>query len=77
MIESEAQKQETAYPAEKARGGEIVLRKTWQRAVFIAALAAPFVLLLALMIWSPGACHSAGTGVSRQIFCVQSAAAAA
>jgi hypothetical protein len=52
MIESEAQKQETAYPAEKARGGEIVLRKTWQRAVFIAGLAAPFVLLLALMIWS-------------------------
>jgi hypothetical protein len=29
------------YPAEKARGGEIVLRKRWQRIVFIGALALP------------------------------------
>jgi hypothetical protein len=51
MREREVQKQEAAYAAEKARGGEIVLRKTWQRAVFIAGLAAPLVLLLILMMW--------------------------
>jgi hypothetical protein len=44
-------KEDRHYPAEKARGGEIVLRKKWQRAVFIAGLAAPLVLLLILMIW--------------------------
>ncbi len=27
------------YPAEKARGGEIVLRKRWQRVVFVTGLA--------------------------------------
>ncbi len=27
------------YPTEKARGGEIVLRKRWQRIVFVAGLA--------------------------------------
>jgi hypothetical protein len=26
------------YPAEKARGGEIILRRRWQRIVFIAGL---------------------------------------
>jgi hypothetical protein len=39
-----------AYPAEKARGGEIILRRPWQRAVFIFGLAAPFVILLVLVI---------------------------
>jgi hypothetical protein len=38
------------YPAEKARGGEIILRRPWQRTVFILGLAAPFVLLLLLLI---------------------------
>jgi hypothetical protein len=52
MIQPENRKHEAAYSAEKARGGEIVLRKRWQRAVFVAGLAAPFVLLLMLMIWS-------------------------
>ena len=32
------------YPAEKARGGEIILRRPWQRVVFIAGLAGMFVL---------------------------------
>lgn len=34
------------YPANKARQGDIVLRRPWQRAVFIAGLAAGVVLLL-------------------------------
>ena len=38
------------YPADKARGGEIILRKSWQRAVFIFGLATPFVLLVLLLI---------------------------
>jgi len=33
-----------AYPAEKARGGEIILRKRWQRVVFVAGLAGAVVL---------------------------------
>jgi hypothetical protein len=36
------------YPAEKARGGEIILHKPWQRLVFVAGLAAPLILLLVL-----------------------------
>jgi hypothetical protein len=38
------------YPGEKARGGEIILRKPWQRIIFILGLAAPFVLLLLLLV---------------------------
>ena len=38
------------YPAEKARGGEVVLRTRWQRVVFIAGLGGVFVLLLVLMV---------------------------
>jgi hypothetical protein len=37
-----------SYPADKARGAEIVLRKPWQRAVFMAGLAGSILLLLAL-----------------------------
>ena len=36
------------YPAEKARGGQIILRKPWQRLVFIAGLALPVILLVVL-----------------------------
>jgi hypothetical protein len=39
----------TAYPAEKARQGEIVLRRPWQRVVFIGGLAG--CVLLALILW--------------------------
>jgi hypothetical protein len=40
------------YSAENARGGEIVLHRPWQRAVFIFGLAAPFVILvLLLLLW--------------------------
>jgi len=39
------------YPAEKARGGDIILRRPWQRVVFIAGLAAPIILLVLLLLW--------------------------
>jgi hypothetical protein len=38
------------YPADKARGGDIVLRKPWQRAVFIIGRALPAVLLVVLLL---------------------------
>jgi hypothetical protein len=41
---------QTPYPAEKARGGEIILRHRWQRVVFILGLAVPIALLLLLVI---------------------------
>ena len=42
-----------AYSAEKARQGEIILRKPWQRMVFAAGLIIPFVLLFIgwLLMW--------------------------
>jgi hypothetical protein len=36
------------YPAEKARGAEIILRKPWQRMVFFGGLVALVVLVLLL-----------------------------
>jgi hypothetical protein len=36
------------YPAEKARGGKIILRRRWQRVVFIAGLAGAALLALIL-----------------------------
>jgi len=44
------EKQPTPYPAEKARGGEIILRRPWQRVVFILGLALPLLLLIGLVI---------------------------
>jgi hypothetical protein len=41
--------QPAPYTAEKARGGEIILRKRWQRTVFVLGLALPLVLLLLLL----------------------------
>jgi hypothetical protein len=38
------------YPAEKARGGEIILRRARQRMGFILGLGAPFLLLLLLLV---------------------------
>jgi hypothetical protein len=40
------------YPAEKARGGEIILRKRWQRIVFIGALALAVVIGFVLSLWN-------------------------
>jgi len=39
------------YPAGKARGGEIILRKRWQRTVFIAGLAGAVLLGFFLALW--------------------------
>jgi hypothetical protein len=47
----EAPAEPPPYPAEKARGGEIILRRPWQRAVFIAGLIIPIILLIVL-IWA-------------------------
>jgi len=43
--------EQSPYPAEKARGGEIILRRPWQRAVFILGLVAPFVVLVLLLLF--------------------------
>jgi hypothetical protein len=51
MAESGPSKRDTSYPAEKARGGEIILRRRWQRVVFIAALAGAVLLGLILTLW--------------------------
>jgi hypothetical protein len=40
------------YPAEKARGGEIILRTPARRIVFIAGLASVFVLVLLLQLFA-------------------------
>jgi hypothetical protein len=39
------------YPAEKARGGEIILRRQWQRFIFIAGLVGAVVLALILKLF--------------------------
>jgi hypothetical protein len=38
------------YPAEKARGGDVVLRRPWQRGVFIAGIAGAILLGLFLVL---------------------------
>lgn len=44
--------QEQAYPAEKARQGEIILKRRWQRIVFISGLVG-FILLALIMGFAP------------------------
>ena len=41
---------EKPYPAEKARGGEIILNTPLRRAVFLIGLIGAFVLVLVLML---------------------------
>ena len=43
------------YPADKARGGEIILRTPLQRWGFIAGLAGAVLLVLALALFAKGA----------------------
>jgi len=43
--------QPAPYPAEKARGGEIILRTRLRRAIFIGGLIAVVVVALSLMLW--------------------------
>ena len=38
------------YPAEKARGGEIILNTPRRRAIFLAGLAGAFILVLVLTL---------------------------
>jgi hypothetical protein len=40
------------YPADKARQGEIILKRPWMRAVFVGGLVATFALGLAATLWS-------------------------
>jgi hypothetical protein len=39
------------YPAEKARGGEIILRKRWQKFVFFGALIAAVLVGFFFSLW--------------------------
>jgi hypothetical protein len=41
-----------SYSAEKARGGDIILRTRWQRAIFIGGLVGAVVLVLLLRLLS-------------------------
>jgi len=41
-----------AYPAEKARQGEIILKRPWQRAVFIGGLAAAVLMPIVLLFFA-------------------------
>jgi hypothetical protein len=43
---------EAPYPAEKARGGEIILRERWQRAIFIGGLVGAVLLVIVLRLLS-------------------------
>jgi hypothetical protein len=38
------------YPAEKARRGEIILRRPWQRIVFMLGLALPVRLFVSIIL---------------------------
>jgi hypothetical protein len=43
---------QSPYPAEKARGAEIILRRPWQRPVFVLGLVAPTIAaVLLLLFW--------------------------
>lgn len=39
------------YPAEKARGGEIILRTPLRRMIFVGGLAAVVIVALVLAFW--------------------------
>jgi hypothetical protein len=43
---------EPQYPAEKARGGEIILRTSGRRIIFIAGLAAAVLLAILLSVFA-------------------------
>jgi hypothetical protein len=43
--------QPAPYPAEKARGGEIILRTRPRRAIFVGGLIAVAVVVLLLAFW--------------------------
>ena len=43
------------YPAEKARGGEIILNTPGRRAIFLAGLVGAVLLAMIILIFAPGA----------------------
>ncbi len=47
----EGPQQPPPYPAEKARGGEIILRTPLRRAIFIGGLVAVAIVAIVLMFW--------------------------
>jgi hypothetical protein len=51
MPSNSGQSDKPSYPAEKARGGEIILRRPWQRIVFIGGLVGCVLLVLILWFW--------------------------
>jgi len=48
--EAPAQRPPEPYPAEKARGGKIILKTPLQRGIFIAGLAGAVILVLVLAL---------------------------
>jgi hypothetical protein len=48
--EGPAQRLPTDYDADKARGAEIILRRLWQRYIFIGGLVGSVLLVLILRI---------------------------
>jgi hypothetical protein len=48
--EGSAQRLPTDYDADKTRGGEIILRRPWQRYVFIGGLVGAVLLVIILRI---------------------------
>ena len=56
-MSKDASAQETrskAYPAEKARGGEVILKTPLQRWIFIGGLIGAVLLVLALALFARG-----------------------
>lgn len=50
---SREQTRRHAYPAHKARQGEIILKEPWQRVVFVAGLAGFFALAVLIALLRP------------------------
>ena len=51
MDEKKLESDQVAYPAEKARQGEIILRTRLRRIIFISGLVGCVLLVLILRIW--------------------------
>jgi len=49
--ETTAPRRERPYPAEKARQGEIILKSTWARAIFMTGLFGGLVMVIILAIY--------------------------
>jgi len=57
MVEDRRPPRETrqkVYSGERVRQGDIILRKPWQRVVFLIGLIAPFILLLVWLVVEHG-----------------------